>query len=227
MASTSEVLSSPILRSLHSLHPTALSFPVLVPNAKGLSALLSLLSSTPNEPPITSELALFVSASEGFSRANLNTSIAESMASLPSLIEQAKANGLRVRAYVSVVLGCPFQGKVDPEQVASITQELIAMGAYEVSLGDTIGVGTPDGWEALVATVAKRVEVGKLAVTLRLRGGPHLRMLMYLSARPIVMTRMGPPSQTSFAASRSVVPTVLFTPTLLIRPHPPARHPYC
>lgn len=167
MASTTEVLTSPTLRSLRTSHPlSSLSFPVLVPNARGLSSYLSLLDSTPSgTEPITDELAVFISASEGFSRANLNCSIADSVKALPPIFEAAKERGLRVRAYVSVVLGCPFDGRVDQGQVARLAEELVAMGAYEISLGDTIGVGTPRGWDELLVEVTKKVPVEKLAVS--------------------------------------------------------------
>ncbi|ORY72413.1 hypothetical protein BCR35DRAFT_307692 [Leucosporidium creatinivorum] len=166
MASTSEVLSSPILRTLRNRHPTLLSLPVLVPNARGLQSLFTLLDSPPHsdeELPITSEIALFVSASEGFAKANLNMSISQSLAQLPPIIEQAKGRGMAVRAYVSVVLGCPFEGRVDGKQVAEVTKELLDMGAYEVSLGDTIGVGTPGLWEELLGEVTKKAPIEKLA----------------------------------------------------------------
>ncbi|KAK4053540.1 hypothetical protein OIV83_001708 [Microbotryomycetes sp. JL201] len=164
MASTTEVLSSPTLRSLVDQYGTALSLPVLVPNAKGLSSMLSLVSSTPsNSHPITNEMAVFVAASEGFSKANINSTVQGSLDALPPLFEQAKQQRIKVRAYVSVVLGCPFDGKVDKQVVADVTKRLIDMGAYEVSLGDTIGVGTPDGWEELLNIVTKQVPIEQLA----------------------------------------------------------------
>ncbi|GJN87648.1 hypothetical protein Rhopal_000603-T1 [Rhodotorula paludigena] len=163
MASTPDVLTSPTLSRLRSLH-SSLSLPVLVPNARGLSSLLSLLDAHPSDPPLTNELAVFVSATEGFSRANLNTSVSSSLDALPPLIEQAQARGLRVRAYVSVVLGCPFEGRVEPEQPAAVAKRLLDMGAYEVSLGDTIGVGVPGAWERLVNECERQgVPVSKLA----------------------------------------------------------------
>ncbi|GAA5823696.1 hypothetical protein JCM3770_006681 [Rhodotorula araucariae] len=160
MASTADVLLSPRLASLRAAHPS-LSLPVLVPNARGLSSLLA-LPQTPAPP--TGEIAVFVSASEAFSRANLNCSIAESLARLAPVFGTAAAHGLRVRGYVSVVLGCPFEGPVDPDRVASVARELVDMGAYEVSLGDTIGVGVPKGWDVLVAACERRgVPAHKLA----------------------------------------------------------------
>lgn len=162
MATTSAVLSSPVLRALSAAHP-ALSLPVLVPNAVGLKALLALIETLPSPPP-TSEIAIFVAASESFSRANLNCSIRESIDRLAPVVEQAKANGIKVRGYVSVVAGCPFEGRIDPAMVTSVTKELADMGCYEVSLGDTIGVGTPATWTTLLEQLGKSMDVAKLAV---------------------------------------------------------------
>ncbi|KAK4058545.1 hypothetical protein OIO90_000707 [Microbotryomycetes sp. JL221] len=165
MASTTDVLSSPTLRSWRDKLGEDLSLPVLVPNAKGLSSMLSLLDSQASSSPhpITNEMAVFIAASEGFSKANINTTVQGSLDILPPLFEKAKQRGIKVRAYVSVVLGCPFDGKVDKQVVADVTKSLIDMGAYEVSLGDTIGVGTPDGWEDLLNVVTKKVAIEKLA----------------------------------------------------------------
>ncbi|PRQ72940.1 hypothetical protein AAT19DRAFT_15693 [Rhodotorula toruloides] len=163
MATTPEVLTSPTLAQLRRDYPD-LSLPVLVPNARGLSSLTTLLSQHPSDPPLTNEIAVFVAASEGFSRANLNTTVADSLASLPPIFDSAKKQGLRVRAYVSVVLGCPFDGRIEPEKVAGVAKELLEMGAYEVSLGDTIGVGVPAGWEKLLNECERKgVPVSKLA----------------------------------------------------------------
>ncbi|GAA5881379.1 hypothetical protein JCM3774_002539 [Rhodotorula dairenensis] len=149
MATTADVLTSPTLARLRAEYPS-LSLPCLVPNDRGMHALSTLLDQHPENPPLTNEIALFVAASEGFSRANLNKSVAESLAVQPPLFEAAQKRGLKVRAYVSVVLGCPFEGYVDPKQAARVAKELLDMGAYEVSLGDTIGVGVPRGWEELL-----------------------------------------------------------------------------
>ena len=168
MASTADVLNSPTLRTLRNRHPTSLSLPVLVPNARGLEGLFKLLDDpvhAEESVPITNEIALFVSASEGFSKANLNITIAQSMAQLPPIIAEAKAKGIAVRGYVSVVLGCPFEGRVEPKQVAKVAKGLLDMGVYEVSLGDTIGVGTPALWEELLAEVTKVVPIEKIAVS--------------------------------------------------------------
>lgn len=168
MASTPEVLTSPVLSSLRKAHPT-LSLPVLVPNSRGLSSLLSFQSSHStthaSEPPLTDEIAVFVSASESFSKANLNMSISASLDALVPVFETAKQHGLRVRAYVSVVLGCPFEGEIEARKPAEVAKKLLEMGAYEVSLGDTVGVGVPSGWEKLLEECVRQgVAVDKLAV---------------------------------------------------------------
>lgn len=168
MATTADVLTHPTLARLREQNPT-LSLPCLVPNDRGMHALASLMEQYPASPPLTNEVALFVAASEGFSRANLNKSVAEALAVQPPIFEAAKQRGLKVRAYVSVVLGCPFEGYVDPKEAARVAKALLDMGAYEVSLGDTIGVGVPQGWEDLLNECQKlNIPMDKLAV----RSGP-------------------------------------------------------
>lgn len=170
MASTTAVLSSPILHALRARDPT-LSLPVLVPNTQGLTSLLALLntpsplSSAPAPPPITDEIAVFISASEGFSRANLNCSIAQSLERLEPVVKTALEIGLKVRGYVSVVVGCPFEGRVEPGKVREVAKALVEMGCYEISLGDTIGVGTPESWREMVHAVGKSVNVSLMAVS--------------------------------------------------------------
>ena len=131
------------------------SYPVLVPNLKGLEAALAAGAE---------EIAVFGAASESFSRKNINCSIDESLARFAEVIGQAKGQGLRVRGYVSCVLGCPYEGAVAPTQVAQVAKRLFEMGCYEISLGDTIGIGTPAKAQAMVAAVAKQVPVARLAV---------------------------------------------------------------
>jgi hydroxymethylglutaryl-CoA lyase len=106
---------------------------------------------------------VFVAATESFSRRNINCSIAESLERAKPVFDAAGAAGIRVRGYVSVVLGCPYEGDVDPAVVADVAAALHAMGAYEVSLGDTIGTGTPGKAQALLRRVAERVPVAALA----------------------------------------------------------------
>lgn len=109
------------------------------------------------------EIAVFASASEGFSKANINASIAESMARFAPILEEARHIDMPVRGYVSCVVECPFDGPVAPAKVAEIADQLFAMGCYEVSLGDTIGAGTPDSIARMLLAVRDVVPVGRLA----------------------------------------------------------------
>jgi hydroxymethylglutaryl-CoA lyase len=129
-------------------------YPVLTPNMKGFEAALAAKAD---------EVAVFVAASETFSRKNINCSIAESLERAQPIYAAAAANGIRVRGYISCVLGCPYEGHVDPAKVAEVADALHKMGSYEVSLGDTIGVGTAGETKALLATVAERVPMTALA----------------------------------------------------------------
>ncbi|TDV72692.1 hydroxymethylglutaryl-CoA lyase [Pseudomonas sp. LP_7_YM] len=109
------------------------------------------------------EVAVFAAASEAFSQRNINCSISESLDRFLPVMEAARLHGIRVRGYVSCVLGCPYEGAVAPKQVAAVANELFAMGCYEISLGDTIGTGTPGTTRALMDTVAGQIPRGKLA----------------------------------------------------------------
>ena len=109
------------------------------------------------------EVAVFAAASEAFSQRNINCSISESLARFVPIMEVARAQGISVRGYVSCVLGCPYEGEVAPEQVALVARELYAMGCYEVSLGDTIGTGTPGATRRLFEAVSAHVPRDKLA----------------------------------------------------------------
>ncbi|QVK34553.1 hydroxymethylglutaryl-CoA lyase [Pseudomonas syringae] len=109
------------------------------------------------------EVAVFAAATEGFSQRNLNCSIGESLERFAPVMEAARMHGVRVRGYVSCVLGCPYEGSVSPEQVATVANQLHAMGCYEISLGDTIGTGTPSATRALLNAVAAQIPRGKLA----------------------------------------------------------------
>jgi hydroxymethylglutaryl-CoA lyase len=129
-------------------------YPVLTPNLRGFEAALAAKAD---------EVAVFVAASEAFSRKNINCSIAESLLRAQPMFAAAAASGVRVRGYVSCVLGCPYEGAVEPAKVAEVAAALHRMGAYEVSLGDTIGVGTAGRTQALFAAVAKEVPVAALA----------------------------------------------------------------
>ncbi|MFO7481599.1 hydroxymethylglutaryl-CoA lyase [Oceanibaculum nanhaiense] len=131
------------------------SYPVLVPNMKGLETALA---------AGVDEIAIFGAVTESFSNKNINCSIAESLDRFRPVAESALRHGLRVRGYLSCVLGCPYEGDVPPDVVAGLSADLLAMGCYEVSLGDTIGVGTPGKAAALVERVAREVPMDRLAV---------------------------------------------------------------
>jgi isopropylmalate/homocitrate/citramalate synthase len=129
-------------------------YPVLTPNLKGLEAALAVQAD---------EVAVFVAASETFSRKNINCGIEESLERARPVFAAAASHGVRVRGYISCVLGCPYEGEIDANKVAEIAAGLHALGAYEVSLGDTIGVGTAGKTAALFERVAERVPVRALA----------------------------------------------------------------
>lgn len=132
------------------VHPS-ISYPVLVPNMRGLEGLQKLLAEytdgSQGAPPPTDEIAIFTAASESFCKANTNCTIAESLDRLSEVTAKARSSGLKVRGYISVVAGCPYEGKVDPEAVGRVSKALLDMGCYEISLGDTIGAGTPSVME--------------------------------------------------------------------------------
>ena len=129
-------------------------YPVLTPNLQGFDAAI--------EAGAT-EVAIFAAASESFSRKNINCSIAESLKRFEPIVSAASALEIPVRGYVSCVVGCPYEGAVDPQQAAAVAKTLSAMGCYEVSLGDTIGVGTPASIQRLLDACAAAVPIGKLA----------------------------------------------------------------
>jgi hydroxymethylglutaryl-CoA lyase len=130
------------------------SYPVLVPNMKGFEQALAAGAE---------EIAVFGAASEAFSQKNINCSIAESLERFRPVAEAARQHNIRVRGYVSCVLGCPYQGEVQPAAVAEVAARLIEMGCYEISLGDTIGVGTPASVARMLDEVALLVPVERLA----------------------------------------------------------------
>ena len=109
------------------------------------------------------EVAVFGSASEGFSKANINASIDESLDRFATVIEAARTIDMPVRGYVSCIVGCPYDGEVDPSAVARVAERLFSMGCYEISLGDTIGVGTPDTIVKMLMAVREVVPVARLA----------------------------------------------------------------
>ncbi|HYJ18425.1 MAG TPA: hydroxymethylglutaryl-CoA lyase [Burkholderiales bacterium] len=147
MADTAEVMAR-IRRK------PGVSYPVLVPNMKGLEGALAAKAG---------EVAIFAAATEAFSRRNTNCSIAESFDRFEPVCKAALDNGLLVRGYVSVVLGCPYEGDVKPEEVADVSKRLFDLGCYEVSLGDTIGTGTASRAQRMIELVARKIPVEKLA----------------------------------------------------------------
>jgi isopropylmalate/homocitrate/citramalate synthase len=148
MADTAEVLAGIRRRE-------GVSYPVLVPNMHGFEAAVAAGAE---------EIAVFGAASESFSRRNINCSIAESLERFRPVCAAAAARGMRVRGYVSCVLGCPYEGEIAPAAVAEVADALFRMGCYEISLGDTIGVGTPARAQAMVEAVAARLPRERLAV---------------------------------------------------------------
>lgn len=153
MADSGEVLQA-LQAAADSSATAARRYPVLVPNLRGLEAAMQAGAT---------EIAVFAAASETFSRKNINCGIAESIERFAAVAERARAANLRVRGYVSCALGCPYQGQVDPSEVARVAGLLRDLGCYEISLGDTIGVGTPGQARAMVERVAERVPVERLA----------------------------------------------------------------
>jgi hydroxymethylglutaryl-CoA lyase len=130
-------------------------FHVLVPNYKGYEVAHAAGAKV---------VSVFAAASEGFSRANINCSIAESIERFKPVAGRAKADGVKVRGYVSCVLGCPFDGEVKPQAVADVAKQLWDLGCYEISLGDTIGVGTPVKAKEMLRAVATHVPAAHLAM---------------------------------------------------------------
>ncbi|AEF55417.1 hydroxymethylglutaryl-CoA lyase [Marinomonas posidonica] len=132
-----------------------ITYAALTPNLKGFQRAMDVKAS---------EVAIFAAASEAFSQKNINCSIAESLQRFEPLIAAANEQKVAVRGYVSCVLGCPYEGDIAPSKVADVTEQLLAMGCYEVSLGDTIGVGTPAAVERLLDEVLINTPTDKLAM---------------------------------------------------------------
>src|SRR3989338_3348356 len=130
------------------------TYAALAPNLKGFEDALA---------AGVKEVAVFAAASEAFSQKNINCSISESLQRFVPVMQAAQQHGIRVRGYVSCVLGCPYEGQVAPEQVAAVARELFAMGCYEVSLGDTLGIGTAGAPRHLFETVGREIPRDKLA----------------------------------------------------------------
>jgi hydroxymethylglutaryl-CoA lyase len=147
MADSAEVMRSLVRRD-------GVAYPVLVPNLKGLDAALAAGAT---------EVAVFGAASEAFSRKNINCGVAESLERFRPVVAAARQAEVKVRGYVSCVLGCPYQGEVAPAAVAEVAGALFDMGCAEISLGDTIGTGTPGKCRDMIEAVARRVPVPRLA----------------------------------------------------------------
>ncbi len=130
------------------------NYPVLTPNIRGYDNAVAAGAG---------EVAVFGAASESFSKRNINCSIDESLERFAPIMDKAKADGVRVRGYVSCVLGCPYEGEIAPATVAHVADTLYRMGCYEISLGDTIGVGTPLKAQRMIDAVAERVPLERLA----------------------------------------------------------------
>ncbi|MBB4257270.1 MULTISPECIES: hydroxymethylglutaryl-CoA lyase [unclassified Bradyrhizobium] len=145
--------SDAVLRGVN--HIKGAEFHVLVPNEKGYDAARAAGARV---------VSVFAAASEGFSRANINCTVAESIDRFKPVLARAKADGVKVRGYISCVLGCPFDGEIKPKAVADLASTLWELGCYEVSLGDTIGVGTPDKAKAMLRAVAANIPAANLAM---------------------------------------------------------------
>jgi len=158
MAGTSEVLKN--------INKGAAHYPVLVPNKRGLQDLLALLD---QHPGLTDEVAVFTAATDAFTKANLNCTIAESLVKIEEVTKLALDRGLRVRGYVSVVVACPYSGKTDPRRVREVSKALLDLGCYEISLGETVGRGRPHEIAEVVEEVKKDVPVHLLAGHVRTR----------------------------------------------------------
>ena len=148
LADTAEVLGSIDRRP-------GVRYTVLAPNLKGLELALACG---------IEEVAVFTAASEAFTQKNINCTIAESLERFTPLIDLARARGVAVRGYVSCALGCPYQGEVPMAKVVEVSEALTAMGCYEVSVSDTIGVGTPDKAQAVTGAVADRIGLERTAI---------------------------------------------------------------
>lgn len=144
--------SGEVLRGIRRVE--GVSYAALTPNLRGFEDAMQ---------ADADEVAIFGAASEGFSKANINATIEESLERFAPVMEAANAQGVRVRGYISCVVECPYDGPVAPAQVAMVAERLWAMGCYEISLGDTIGQGRPEAVEAMLAAVSDVVPVARLA----------------------------------------------------------------
>ncbi|MDX3969286.1 MAG: hydroxymethylglutaryl-CoA lyase [Bradyrhizobium sp.] len=145
--------SDAVLRGV--THIKGAEFHVLVPNEKGYDAARAAGAKV---------VSVFAAASEGFSRANINCTIAESIERFKPVLARARADGIPVRGYISCVLGCPFDGEIKPKAVADLANTLFELGCYEISLGDTIGVGTPSKAREMLRAVSASIPPARLAM---------------------------------------------------------------
>jgi len=145
--------SDAVLRGVS--HINGAEFHVLVPNEKGYDAARAAGAKV---------VSVFAAASEGFSRANINCTVAESIERFKPVLARARDDGIPVRGYISCVLGCPFDGEIKPKAVADLASTLWDLGCYEISLGDTIGVGTPDKAKEMLRAVSANIPPAKLAM---------------------------------------------------------------
>jgi len=153
MADSAQVLTH--LNTHTSDKTKSISYPFLVPNTRGLDKALELQCK---------EIAIFASASESFSQKNINCSIAESFDRFKPVVDTALKSGMKVRGYISMIVGCPYDGDIAPEKVVEVAKKLLEMGCYEVSLGDTTGVGNPESIDRLLKALKDGgVDVSKLA----------------------------------------------------------------
>jgi hydroxymethylglutaryl-CoA lyase len=171
MASTDEVMAR-IRRK------PGVSYPVLVPNKQGMNGAVE---------AHCQEIAVFTAASETFCRKNTNCSIDESFERFAPVMEAAARHGMKVRGYVSTVIACPYDGKVAPAKVAEVSERLYKLGCYEVSLGDTIGVGTPADCVAMIDAVAEHVPREKLAAHFHDTYGQSLANILAVMGRGIAV----------------------------------------
>lgn len=155
MAVSKELINYGLQKYSVEIQKKKIAFTALVPNEKGMEqALVSQIK----------EIAFFTSATEAFAKSNINCSIEESFQRFTPLMKLAKKNKIKVRGYLSVVFGCPFEGAVDPNQAANLVKKLLTMGCYEVSIGDTIGVATPfQVKEFLKILKRKKIPLSKIA----------------------------------------------------------------
>ena len=171
MANTDEVMAR-IARK------PGVSYPVLVPNKQGMNGAVEARCE---------EIAIFTAASEAFCRKNTNCSIDESFERFAPVLEAARKHGMRVRGYVSTVIACPYDGNVAPATVADVSERLFRMGCYEVSLGDTIGVGTPAECVAMIDAVAEKVPRDRIAAHFHDTWGQSLANIMAVMERGIAV----------------------------------------